>query len=87
MTVATGAATLSTFGLNTSFAIKRWPEPERWAALTRQIGVDLMQFSFDLLDPWWPATLGGLRGGGPDPKQRLPGPHRIQLQRDAAPGP
>ena len=59
MTVATGAATLSTFGLNTSFAIKRWPEPERWAALTRQIGVDLVQFSFDLLDPWWPATLGG----------------------------
>lgn len=47
----------SPFGLNTSFAIKRWPEPERWAALTRSLGVDMVQFNFDLLDPYWPASL------------------------------
>ncbi|GHF45509.1 hypothetical protein HNQ07_002273 [Deinococcus metalli] len=48
-----------TFGLNTSFAIKRWPEPERWAALIRSLGVQTVQFSFDLLDPCWPATVTG----------------------------
>lgn len=29
-----------------------------WAAFVRQeLGVELVQFSFDLLDPWWPETL------------------------------
>jgi D-erythrulose 1-phosphate 3-epimerase len=46
------------FGVNLSFAVKRWPEPEVWAALVRQeLGVELVQFSFDLLDPWWPEAL------------------------------
>ncbi len=52
-------AASDTFGLNTSFAIKRWPEPERWAALVRELEVKTVQFSFDLLDPYWPATLSG----------------------------
>ncbi len=45
------------FGLNLSFAAKRWPEPEVWADKVRELDVTLVQFSFDLLDPWWPAEL------------------------------
>lgn len=41
-------------GLNLSFAVKRWPEPERWAAEAAALGVEVVQFSYDLLDPWWP---------------------------------
>ena len=45
-------------GVNLSFAVKRWPEPEVWAAFVREeLGVELVQFSFDLLDPWWPEEL------------------------------
>lgn len=47
-----------TFGVNLSFAVKRWPEPEVWAAFVREeLGVSLVQFSFDLLEPWWPEDL------------------------------
>ena len=43
------------FGINLGFAIKRWPQPHEWASVVReQLGLDLVQFSFDLLDPWWP---------------------------------
>lgn len=43
------------FGINLGFAIKRWPQPQQWAALVREeLGLELVQFSFDLLDPWWP---------------------------------
>ena len=42
-------------GINLGFAFKRWPEPERWAQIVRDdLGLDLVQFTFDLLDPWWP---------------------------------
>ncbi len=42
-------------GINLSFALKRWPEPERWASIVREdLGLSLVQFTFDLLDPWWP---------------------------------
>jgi sugar phosphate isomerase/epimerase len=45
------------FGINLSFAIKRWVEPEVWAELvSRQLGLRLVQFTYDLLDPWWPAA-------------------------------
>jgi sugar phosphate isomerase/epimerase len=48
------------FGINLSFALKRWPEPERWAWIVREeLGLDLVQFSFDLLDPWWPPVERG----------------------------
>lgn len=49
-------------GINLGFAGKRWPLPEQWAAVVRErLHLDLVQFSFDLLDPWWPqaATLAG----------------------------
>jgi sugar phosphate isomerase/epimerase len=43
------------FGMNLSFAIKRWPEPQVWAKLVREtFGLNLVQFTYDLLDPWWP---------------------------------
>jgi len=42
-------------GINLSFAVKRWPEPEAWARIVREdLGLTRVQFTFDLLDPWWP---------------------------------
>lgn len=42
-------------GLNLSFAMKRWLEPERLAAMIRQdFGIGHVQFSWDFIDPWWP---------------------------------
>ncbi len=38
-------------GINTCFAVKRWPQPQRWAAVVRDdLGLDLVQHSFDLVD-------------------------------------
>jgi sugar phosphate isomerase/epimerase len=38
-------------GINTCFAVKRWPQPERWAALVAgELGLDLVQHSLDLVD-------------------------------------
>lgn len=43
------------FGINLGFATKRWPEPEAWTKLVRDtLDLQLVQFTFDLLDPWWP---------------------------------
>src|ERR1700722_8817001 len=42
-------------GINLSFAVKRWVEPPVWAQLVREtFGLELVQFTYDLLDPWWP---------------------------------
>lgn len=39
-------------GINTCFAAKRWPEPERWITLIKhELELDCCQFSFDLVDP------------------------------------
>lgn len=46
------------FGTNLSFGVKRWVEPESWARVIRhELGLDFAQFSFDFVDPWWPAEL------------------------------
>jgi D-erythrulose 1-phosphate 3-epimerase len=46
------------FGVNLSFAVKRWVEPEVWTKLVAEdLGVTFVQFSFDLLDPWWDKKL------------------------------
>jgi sugar phosphate isomerase/epimerase len=46
------------FGTNLSFGVKRWVEPESWARIIRhELRLDLAQFSFDFVDPWWPAEL------------------------------
>ena len=43
------------FGVNLSFAVKRWVEPPVWAKIVREtLGLELVQFTYDLLDPWWP---------------------------------
>ncbi len=39
------------FGVNTCFAVKRWPEPDEWSRLLAEMGVTHAQFSFDLADP------------------------------------
>lgn len=51
---------MNPIGINLSFAVKRWPEPEAWATFIRkELELTLVQFSFDLLDPWWPEDLAG----------------------------
>jgi len=48
------------FGINLSFAVKRWPEPHAWGRLVREVlGLDVVQFTFDLLDPGWPEVERG----------------------------
>jgi sugar phosphate isomerase/epimerase len=43
------------FGVNLSFAVKRWPEPEEWANFVqKELELNVVQFTFDLLDPLWP---------------------------------
>ncbi len=45
-------------GTNLSFSVKRWVEPESWARVVRQdLDLNLAQFSFDIVDPWWPEAL------------------------------
>jgi len=44
--------------VNLCFAIKRWPEPEEWARIAAdELEVSTVQFTTDLIDPWWPADL------------------------------
>jgi D-erythrulose 1-phosphate 3-epimerase len=39
-------------GANTCFAVKRWPEPGRWAELVMdELGLDVCQVTLDLMDP------------------------------------
>ncbi len=39
-------------GINTCFAVKRWPRPEDWAPIVRdRLGLRLVQHSFDLVTP------------------------------------
>jgi D-erythrulose 1-phosphate 3-epimerase len=46
------------FGINLSFAVKRWPEPPVWAKLVREtMGLSQVQFTYDLLDPWSPEPM------------------------------
>jgi sugar phosphate isomerase/epimerase len=42
-------------GVNLCFAVKRLTEPEAWAEFVRaDLGLDTVQVTFDMLDPWWP---------------------------------
>lgn len=51
-------------GLNLSFAMKRWLEPDRLAAMIRQdFGIDHVQFSWDFIDPWWPRAQRDILAG------------------------
>lgn len=43
------------FGLNLSFAVKRWLKPDYLAKMCREdFHVTNVQFTWDLIDPWWP---------------------------------
>ncbi|WP_311491887.1 TIM barrel protein [uncultured Anaerococcus sp.] len=42
-------------GLNLSFAIKRWVEPEILASVIKdELNTSDVQFTWDQVDPWWP---------------------------------
>lgn len=42
-------------GINLCFAVKRYLEPAEWARIVREeLELTTVQFTFDLLDPWWP---------------------------------
>ena len=44
--------------LNLSFAVKRWMKPDQLAAMIRDdFNIDVVQFSWDFIDPWWPVEL------------------------------
>jgi sugar phosphate isomerase/epimerase len=46
------------FGVNLSFCVKRWVTPAVWAPLVREdLDLDIVQMSFDLIDPTWPDAL------------------------------
>ncbi len=45
-------------GINTCFAVKRWPQPAKWAELVRErLEVSLVQHSLDLVEPTSGAAL------------------------------
>lgn len=49
---------MTPFGINLSFAVKRWVTPELWAPIVREeFDLNLIQFSYDLVDPMWPQPL------------------------------
>ena len=42
---------MAQLGINTCFAVKRWPRPADWAPIVRDtLGLDLVQVSLDLVD-------------------------------------
>ncbi|MGY6632222.1 MAG: sugar phosphate isomerase/epimerase family protein [Alkalilacustris sp.] len=48
----------STLGVNLSFCVKRWVTPALWTHVVRRhLHTDLVQLSFDLVDPMWPAPV------------------------------
>ncbi|MCC6154884.1 MAG: sugar phosphate isomerase/epimerase [Candidatus Hydrogenedentes bacterium] len=45
-------------GINTGFAINRFPEPDDWVGIVAdELGLDTVQFTADLLNPFLPADL------------------------------
>ncbi len=48
---------MNPIGINLSFTVKRWVEPRIWTSLVAEMGLQLAQFSFDLIDPLWPSHL------------------------------
>jgi sugar phosphate isomerase/epimerase len=45
-------------GINNAFAAKHWPQAAEWARIVvDRLGLKSVQFSFDLIDPAWPAEI------------------------------
>ena len=42
-----------TLGINTGFAINRYQTPEEWVPFVRRVGVDVVQLTASLLNPFW----------------------------------
>jgi sugar phosphate isomerase/epimerase len=57
-----GGVPVVSFGINTCFAVKRWPEAEEWTAIVADLGLEKVQFSFDLLDPQVEGSLARFNG-------------------------
>ncbi len=59
-------------GINTCFAVKRWPRAEDWAPIVRdRLGLELVQHSLDL-DESPPAWLDPVAAGASGPDDRRP---------------
>src|SRR5437870_2514312 len=51
-------------GINTCFAVKRWPRPQEWARVVREdLDLDLVQHSLDLVSLDGPASLRRRQAG------------------------
>lgn len=44
-------------GLNLSFSVKRWMKPKELASLCSEFRIRHIQFTWDMVDPWWPENL------------------------------
>ena len=52
-------------GINTCFAVKRWPRPEDWAPVVRdRLGLELVQHSLDLDESPPAGSIRSRRGPG-----------------------
>src|SRR5262249_35376296 len=91
-----GAMTVFRLGINTCFAVKRWPQPADWAAIARdELGLDLVQHSLDLVDfqtgrgrtgSPGRSTAAGLPGPRPDLALDVHRAGRLLSEPAAAPG-
>lgn len=55
---APGAVPPGPLGVNLSFCVKRWVTPALWTQVVRRhLRADMVQLSFDLVDPMWPAPV------------------------------
>jgi D-erythrulose 1-phosphate 3-epimerase len=43
-------------GVNTCFAVKNWPRPADWLEVVASWGIERVQFSMDMLDPFMPGA-------------------------------
>ena len=58
-------------GINTCFAVKRWPRPDDWAPIVRErLGLTLVEHSFDLVEPADEAHLAGAAASVVDATRR-----------------
>ena len=58
-------------GINTCFAVKRWPRPDDWAPIVRErLGLTLVEHSFDLVEPDDAAHLAGAAASVVDATRR-----------------
>ena len=53
------------FGVDNCFCLKRWPEPEAWMNIIKnKLGLDIIEFDSDFLDPLFVSEEAGLKIAG-----------------------